>query len=386
MSHPDIAIIGAGIAGLSAAVALAEKGITAKVFEAAPRLAPMGTSLSIWPNAMRCLDDWGLAQDVARAGAPITHVAWRDPSGRAFFAHDMSRLYERFEQPGICVRRSDIHDILAGAVPKGSLHLGHALETCSEKDGQVQLRFANGETHGADMVIAADGLWSDLRQKLLPQLAPKYSGYGAFLGLSPAPAPAGRSGEAGEYIGAKARIGVFETGRDTRYWFVVANDSDPHPSARPAKLSDVLPHLEGWPEALRTLVQQTASEHLIHASFYQCNVKGPWGAGRVLCIGDAMHPFVPNLGQGACQAIEDGHVLAEGIAAGIEPARMPDWMARQRGKRVLDLQQQAAKIGDLVQGMGGWHMPILKATRLLPDMGVMNRSFAAQFQMPDIRL
>lgn len=350
MRKIDVAIIGGGVAGLSAAVACCRAGVDAHVFEAAPQFQPLGTSLSLWPNAMRCLTEWGLDTDVTSCGRIIEQLAWRRTNGQPYFVHRLKPIYEELGHHGICVRRSDLHKHLAAAIPTSRLHLNHQLASATETEGgDMRLRFENGQIHAAVHVIAADGLWSQLRNAVMNDGDPNYSGYGAWLGLSPIEAPAFGQNEACEFIGSDARLGIIETGHDTRYWFVVANRATPVRHVSSAPIDDVLRCLEGWPEHLRDFVKGTSPEHVVYSSFFERPVAAKWGRGRITFVGDAMHPFVPNLGQGACQAIEDGHTITCGLIQGLRGEALNNWMSAHRLARVRYLHRTTSRIGNLVQ-------------------------------------
>jgi len=363
MSKIDVAIIGAGVAGLSAAVACCKAGIDAHVFETAPEFSPLGTSLSLWPNAMRCLAEWGLDADVTACGKVIEQIAWRRPNGKPYFVYPLRPIYEQLGYSGVCVRRSDLHKHLLAAIPKHRLHTNRYLVAANDtEDDGVKLQFENGHTQTAGHVIAADGLWSQLRKTILDDGDPIYSGYGAWFGLSPVKAPGFGQNEGCEFIGATARLGVFETGRNTRYWFLIANRDVPNKHASSVPIDEILPYLAGWPEELREIVLGTSSRQAIYSSFYERPVSAQWGRGNITLVGDAMHPIVPNLGQGACQAIEDGHTVAAGLSQGLRGASLNSWVRAQRLTRIRYMRRTANRIGNLVQSstrMSRWVIPLL---------------------------
>ncbi len=377
----DIAIVGGGIAGLAAAVACHRAGLSAHVFESAPAFAPLGTSLSIWPNAMGCLADWGLDKKVQTAGAPIASLAWRRPSGRAYFARSLDGLYTQAGHTGVCVRRAGLHAVLAGALPDGSVRLGHRLDAARTVPQGTQLSFERQGILTARQVIAADGLWSGLRAALTQDAPPRYAGYGAWLGQSPAPLPGDVPFEGCEYIGAGARMGVFETGGDMRYWFVVANTPDPTPHARPAHVDEVIPLLADWPAQFRELVA-ASPEPPVYVSFYDRPVARSWGPDGVTFVGDAMHPFVPNLGQGACQAIEDGHAIAHALSQGLRGAKLNRWMHRQRHARVAYMRRTANKVGQLAQSSSALVRGALSLFGMPPFSAMMTADLRRQFTRP----
>lgn len=140
-------------------------GVTAHVFEAAPAISPLGTSLSLWPNAMACLARWGIMQPIADSGQEIAQIAWRRPDGRPYFVQALAGLYQDLGHNGICIRRSDLHRHLLAAIDPSQVHLGHRLISAMQQDGKVDLEFAGGTRLAARQVIGADGLSSVLRRQ-----------------------------------------------------------------------------------------------------------------------------------------------------------------------------------------------------------------------------
>ena len=379
----DIAIIGAGIAGLSTALACQAAGISAQVYEAAPEIRPLGSSLSIWPNAMACLAEWGIADKVRASGALIAGLAWRRLDGRPYFEQDLKGFYDDLGQDGVCIRRADLHSHLMEALQPETLQLDHRVETLEHSDTGVRIRFLDGREVLARQVVGADGLWSKTRAEVLKDGPPKYAGYGAWLMQTKVPAPGHGSHEGCEYIGEKARLGVFETGQGIRYTFVVANAPDPVPHARPADPNECAPLLKGWPEALQRLALE--SEETVYASFYDRPVAARWGKGAVALIGDAMHPFVPNLGQGACQAIEDAHVLTEGLRQGQRGEDLISWMKTHRLKRLRYMRKSANKVGQLVQSTSPLMRKSIALFGVPPFRQMMRRDLRYQFTRSDPR-
>lgn len=378
----EIAIIGGGIAGLSAAIACHQNNIDAHVYEAAPEFKPLGTSLSLWPNAMQCLSDWGLDGEVAARGAMVKQVAWRRPDGRAYFAHALDDLYADVGQSGYCVRRSDVHAILAAALPKERLHLG-----CNVTQSQIDtsgghLTFENGQSVHAKHVIVADGLWSPLRNRLRQEKPPIYAGYGAWLGLSSAKGPGFAEGEAAEFLGHNGRFGLIETGQDTNYWFFVANRPSPTEHARVASVDEVMPMLSGWPDWTKELASAPADAPPVFVSFYDRPVSKSWGGEGYTLIGDAMHPFVPNLGQGACQAIEDGHAVAAALSKGLQGAALNAWLSNQRLDRLRYMRKHANKVGQLAQSTSPLARAVVSLFGMAPFQKMTERDMIKQFNRP----
>lgn len=250
----DLAIVRGGIAGLSAAVACHQKGIRAHVFEAAEGFSAVGTSLTLWPNAMQCLNDWGLGDQVSSAGRIVEQLAWRRLDGRPYFEQPLTDIYAQLGLAGYCVRRADLHAALVAALPAECLHLNQRLLHRQQGSEGVVLSFQSGEEVLARHVIAADGVWSVLRQACAEDQPPRYAGYGAWLGLSSAKGPSFAENEGCEYIGDTARLGVFQTGQDTRYWFLVAQAPEPTKRARMADVSETAALIQHWPDVFQDLI------------------------------------------------------------------------------------------------------------------------------------
>lgn len=384
MAHVDIAIIGAGIAGLSCAVACHRNNINATVFEAAPDFKPIGTSISLWPNAIHCLANWGIDAAIANSGEIIEQIAWRRPDGTPYFVQPLQELYCQIGYRGYCVRRSDLHEALSSAIPQQSIRLGARLVDADTDSDQVVLRFSDGQTITANHVVAADGIWSLLRRKLFREdKRPRFSGYGAWLGLATGTTVSFAQGEGCEFLGANGRLGIFETGNDTRYWFFVSNSQEPAKRASPASIQDLRPLLEDWPTEFADLILESTITAPIYASFYDRPVSKVWGYRNVTLIGDAMHPFVPNLGQGACQAIEDGYTIVEGLRRGLSGSALHHWMAKQRHGRVKYMQRTANLVGRMAQNSSRISRAVTSMLGYAPFRQMTRSDLAKQFTLQE---
>ncbi|MGB1234167.1 MAG: FAD-dependent monooxygenase [Planktomarina sp.] len=374
MPDIELGIIGGGIAGLSTAVACQRAGIDAHVFEAAPAIKPLGTSLSLWSNAMTCLADWDLAEGAKSKGAVFDQVATRRPDGKPFMVQPLQDLQAEAGQPAVIVRRSDLAAILRSTLADDTVHLGHEL---TDLNG-TELAFANGMKVTAKHVIAADGIWSPTRAKIRNDPAPKYSGYGAYLGLSSGPS---FQDQACEYLGHDDRMGVFETGDDTRYWFYVANDPVRSQHARVVRSDEVLDKITHWPQPFQDLVKQS-HDGIVHVAFHDRPVGNHWGIENVTLIGDAMHPYVPNLGQGGCQAIEDAHAVAAGLQRGHWGVDLQSWMHKTRTKRARYFYANSRKVGMLAQPQNLLLRMMRSVIYAKPMQGLVTKELRKQFIRP----
>jgi salicylate hydroxylase len=176
-NSPSIAIVGGGLAGLAAAAALAKFGMTAEVFEAAPEFGEIGAGVNVSPQAIRVLRAIGLGDALAGAANVAPGVLTRDMhSGAALDYRDHATIEARVGAPLCTFHRADLLEALARGVDRDHVHLGHRLTALSERTDAVDLRFANGVTHDAELVIAADGIHSQVRRALYGDDHPSYTG------------------------------------------------------------------------------------------------------------------------------------------------------------------------------------------------------------------
>jgi 2-polyprenyl-6-methoxyphenol hydroxylase-like FAD-dependent oxidoreductase len=264
----------------------------------------------------------------------------------------MKPLADRLGRPTVAVRRGLLHEILVSALPEGVLRLGHELETFSQNHDGVRVRFTNGLEATGDVLVGADGLRSKVRQALLSDGPPTYSGYRGWLGLVPFNSPSLPPGRVIESWGRGERFGALHCGGGEVYWFAAANRAEPIANVRPARKQDVLEQVRGWHEPFPSLIEATEEARIVELSFWDRDPVRKWGAGRVTLLGDAAHPMTPNIGQGACQAIEDGLALASELAKTREPEQSLRSYEAQRSARTAKFVLRSRRLGHLVQRPG----------------------------------
>ena len=345
-------VVGAGICGLSTALAAHQSGSNVTVLESAPSIPPLGTAISLWPNALGCLASWGLGDDVNKIGAPFDKVATRHPDGTPIMQYDLAQLHDRHQHHSRCVTRADLQTLLADQLPSGALRLNNAATSVEWTDDNATVHLADGSRITADLVVAADGQNSVLRPQIVGETDLKSAGYGAVLGLADmdiAPPGWGDANEACEYYGHNGRFGVFRSGPDQIYWFFVSNDIAPAAHATAADKDWLIAQLRDWPDFTRTLVENTAPDRMPQVSFNDRAPVKHWGNGRVLLAGDAAHPMIPNFGQGANQAIEDAFALGLGLKLGKSGADLATFYAKTRKRKAEGLVKQSRQNGQLTQ-------------------------------------
>ncbi len=312
MNKPHVLVIGAGIGGLSAAVALKRAGCTVEVHERALQLRPVGAGLTIQPNAMAALRILNVGNQVEKQGhiLPIGGLALANGTYLNHLPEAQSQaLITEVGAPAIGIHRATLHEILLEAAGPKVLHLGRAAVRYEFVDSGVQVFFSDGSVVTADALIGADGVHSICRRQLLDDGEPVYAGYFCWRGVAPLAAPLG-SDWAGEVWGETARFGGCQIDGGRFYWFVVtdgpAGQKDPSEQSQAA----VLKALRGFGTKFHDVIRATAETAIFRSDISDRDPVTKWGEAKMTLLGDAAHAMTPNLGQGACQAIEDALVLA----------------------------------------------------------------------------
>ncbi|WP_158852760.1 FAD-dependent monooxygenase [Saccharothrix deserti] len=296
-------VIGGGIGGLAAALALRRIGWHATVLERAPVLTEIGAGMSQAPNAMRALDALGVGEQARSAGVP-THASGnlRTPDGR----------YLQRARPGdatamLAFHRADLHRVLLEATPDSWVHTGAEVTDLRPESERVTVGFDGGELT-ADLVVAADGIRSTARRLLWPTAPPpRFLGRTAWLGIAEvADLPGSITlGPGGYFL-------IHPVGRGRAYWAYVTTAERPGIRYEQEK-AELTRRVGTWHDPIPQLIDATPPEAVIHIDIHDLDRLPTYVKGRVALLGDAAHAMSPDRGQGAGQSIEDAVVLAAGL-------------------------------------------------------------------------
>jgi len=347
-SRPEVAIVGGGIGGLFAANALIANGLTVTVYEQAPALGEIGAGVYLTPNSVRHLERVGLGPAVEKWGArvgvdshyfrddgtPIAPVQVTDSSGwNATFG----------------MHRADLVEMLAAKLPSGMVRTGYRCTGFEQGGERCRLSFGEDSIAEADIVIAADGIHSELRRFVTPPSQPVFHGTAAYRGLVETNAVPDWNIKAWQmWLGPSKHFLAFpvRAGQFINYvGFVPADQAIKESWSAAGDPATLRQEFAGWDPQIGTLLAQV--KHTFRWALYDREPLPTWTRGRLTLLGDAAHPMLPHLGQGANQSIEDGMALATILAqadAAVVPAGLLAY-ERLRRERVAQVQRGARENG-----------------------------------------
>jgi salicylate hydroxylase len=356
-SKPHIAIVGGGIGGLFAANALLSQGLKVSVYEQAPALGEIGAGVYLTPNAVRHLERVGLGPATAKWGSligPHSHYFRHDGTPIAPVqvadANGWNAVYG--------MHRADLVDYLAANVPNDIIHCGHRATGFEQSGDTARVTFANGATIEADVVVAADGIHSELRPYVFPPSKPVFHGTISYRGLvSRERLPDWPMDRWQMWAGPAKHFLVFPVrhGEMVNYvGFVPADEEMKESWSAPGNPDVLRSEFEGWDPRIGRVLKEV--DTCFRWALYDREPLPTWSKGRLTLLGDAAHPMLPHLGQGANQSIEDGMALAT-ILAQVGNAHVPAALLayeRLRRERVADVQLGARQNGLRVDSMSAY--------------------------------
>jgi salicylate hydroxylase len=366
-----VAIIGGGIGGLTAANALSRAGTEVAVYEAAAELKEIGAGVALHANAMRVLRAIGVEDAVRKVSGRSQWQMTRNwKTGRVISKTSRQQQAAAFGLEGATVHRADLLDVLAGALPAGIVTLG---KRCTEvlPDGDLAVaRFADGSEIEADIIVGADGIHSPVRASLFGPDAPRFTGKVCYRSVIPTSAVRGArpTTDLGQWFGPHGTIVLYPLRGEELINVVCHYDDDSyrHESwVTECSREEVLQRYAGWHESLLRLF--AAGDTWYKWALYDRDPIPRWTRGRVTLLGDAAHPMLPYLGQGACQALEDGAVLATALTT--EAADPPTGLARYertrrpRASRVVLTSRERGLSNHLTSRWAAWQRDLMIAWR-----------------------
>ncbi len=363
-------IAGGGIGGLAAALALRRAGIDVTVYERTPTFAEIGAGMSLWPNATRVLRSLGVLEEVLARGEPVTQFNLYRRNGKLISGIPMTG----FSTPAMCIHRADLHRSLRIRLPDECLKSGQCLEAFVQEADGVRVKFSDGTEARADGLIAGDGINSIVRSQIHGPAEPVFRGYCIWRGIAPG-IQGLPSGHISETWGSGRRFGILPMGQGRVCWYATRNSAPTKLGAPEGRKSEVFELFRDWHGPIPALIEATDSADIMRHDAQDRKPLKKWGEGSVTLLGDAAHPITPNVGQGACMAIEDAACVAKCLEGESDVASAFRAYEAMRRPRTAYIARQARYIG----AIGQWENPWIVKGRDLITRLVLSRS-------PDMQL
>ncbi len=298
-----ISIIGGGIGGLTLGNFLKQQNIDFKIYESAPEIKPVGAGIAMAGNAMQIFDKLGLKEKIENAGTKMHALIITDNELKTISKTDVRKLEKKYNVSNTAIHRADLQRILSENISE-HIVLNKRLSTIDKRDN-YRLTFEDKTEIESEIVFGADGVKSLVRNQILKSGEIRNAGQKCWRGVLQTEIPEKYSHNAYEMWGKGKRFGFVKVRENTLYWYALVNEK---------LYSDDMNLIEEFadfhPDILQ-IIAKTAKTNLIFSDIIDIKPMNQWSAENLCLIGDAAHAMTPNMGQGACQAVEDAYVLSK---------------------------------------------------------------------------
>ncbi|WP_421672220.1 FAD-dependent urate hydroxylase HpxO [Raoultella terrigena] len=345
-------VMGAGIGGLSAAVALKAAGISCEVFEAVQEIKPVGAAISIWPNGVKCMNLLGMGDITETYGGPLRYMAYQDHRhGKTLTRFSLAPLVERTGGRPCPVSRSELQGEMLNFWGRDAVRFSKRATRVEEDDDGVTAWFSDGTTARGDMLIAADGSHSALRPYVLgftPER--RYAGYVNWNGLVEIDEAIAPADQWTTFVGEGKRVSLMPVANGRFYFFFDVPLPAGLAEDRSTLRADLSRYFSGWAAPVQELIARLDPATTNRIEIHDIEPFDRLVRGRVALLGDAGHSTTPDIGQGGCAALEDAVVLGETFRDGGDIAAALRQYEARRCERVRDLILKARKRCDITHG------------------------------------
>jgi 2-polyprenyl-6-methoxyphenol hydroxylase-like FAD-dependent oxidoreductase len=355
MGSKKVIIIGGGIGGVTAAIALKRAGMDVTVFERAEELREVGSGLPLWTNALRALHTIGLSDELEKLGVQVTSVSVSTWRGDILTDTKNDENLIRLGTITIVVHRAELLALLLNTLGEDRIQLGMNCVGFTQDETGVCARFEGGQEVRGDVLIGADGIHSIIRTQLFGLIKPGYVGYTCWRGL----AHTTRTGLETWAWGKGCQFGITPMSQGRAYWFVQKYAPEGEKDKPGGKKSEILELFHDWHDPIPAVIEATAETDILRNDIYELKHLRQWSQGRITLLGDAAHAMTPNLGQGACQAIEDAVAIGACLIETTDIAAALQLYENRRVTRANNITRLAHLIGQSVQ----WENPMLSGVR-----------------------
>ncbi len=342
----QVIVIGGGIGGAATALALDRAGFEPVVYERTQTLREVGAGVALWANATHIMKQLDLLDAAIQVGYLTTNYQFLSQKGREL----VNIAVDGFELPVVAIHRAELHQLLWRNVPSEKFYLGETFEHFERQGDRLNAYFRSGLQVEGDALIGADGLRSRVRSALLGDVPPTYRNFKTWRGLTNHVPDAYRQGYIHEFLGGGKGFGYMMLGKGKMYWYAAVTAPESQPDATIGRQKELEQIFQDWFPAIPELIMATDETHILTTDLYDRPPAKPWSQGNVTILGDAAHPMLPTMGQGACTALEDAYVITKCLKENPDPiAAFQHYEALRfpRTKAIVEQSLQSGKMGKL---------------------------------------
>ncbi|MBV8326484.1 FAD-dependent monooxygenase [Chryseobacterium sp.] len=337
-----ISIIGAGIGGLALGNVLKQHHFDFTIYEAAQEIKPLGAGIMMAVNAMQIFDKLGLKEKIEQAGNKIHRITITNESLRPISKTEIPELEKKYNSCNVAIHRAELQKILAENIGREHIRLNHSLQKI-EKKGQYQMTFENGTEAESKIVFGADGIKSSVRNQVFKNATIRSTGQKCWRGLLTFDLPEKYHHGAVELWGKGKRFGFVKISDKKVYWYACINEKSFSPD------SDIADIFSDFNALILNIIEATSKENIICNEIADLSPIPKWYSENLCLIGDAAHATTPNMGQGACQAIEDAYIIGRLLEKSSDFDAVFESFQKIRRKKVDYIVNTSRSIGKISQ-------------------------------------
>ncbi|WP_369899890.1 FAD-dependent oxidoreductase [Bacillus manliponensis] len=341
----NVIIIGGGIAGLCTAIAFQKMGVNVKVYDKNSEPTTAGAGIIIAPNALKALEPYGISDQIKKFGNESSGFYLASEKGNTLSKLTIPNCYSKMYS----IHREDLHQLLLSALHPHTIEWGkECMKIKPNNKSKVEIIFHDGTKVQGDLLIAADGIHSTIRKQLFQSNDYRFAGYTCWRGVTSTK----NLSLASNFIetwGTKGRFGIVPLPNNQVYWYALLNSQAGDTQLKAYTTDDLYEHFQDYHNPIPNILQNTKEHEVIHRDIIDIIPMKQFFKGRTVFIGDAAHALTPNLGQGACQAIEDATILAECIQKSKNYGEAFIMYDKKRRARIEKISNQSWKVGKMSQ-------------------------------------
>jgi len=338
----SISIIGAGIGGLTLGNILKKQGLDFTIYESAPEIKPVGAGIMMAVNAMQIYEKLGLKEKVENAGNKIHGIFITDEKLKTISTTNVLALEKKFNSCNVAIHRADLQNILASAIGYENINLNHSLEKIQKKEN-YHLNFEDRNEIESKIVFGADGIHSKVRSQILEERTIRNAKQKCWRGLTHFDLPEKYLHHALEIWGKGKRFGFVKLSENKVYWYALINEKNYKQNL------DLVSVFDDFDPLVLRILEATKQKNIILNEIIDLTPIPKWYSENLCLIGDAAHATTPNMGQGACQSIEDAYVIGKLLEKNKNFNSVFEEFQKTRRKKVDYITNTSWKIGKISQ-------------------------------------